>query len=147
MLSLNKKISIILFILSIAYIIGGFLLPEYPYVPIDSNFFPLLLGFLLLFLSILLFFTKDPEGVSLSIKKSDLLMILGVASLILLYIFFLESLGFLVVTALFLFSCSFLLGYRQHIINVIVAVFFPLTIYLIFTRLLMISLPSGILPL
>ncbi|ERN51292.1 tripartite tricarboxylate transporter TctB family protein [Alkalihalophilus marmarensis] len=146
MRTLNKYIGIVLFVVSIAYITGGLLLPEYPHVPIDSNFLPLILGFLLLFLSIVLFFSKDPQNITLFVKKQDLMMLLGVALLIILYIFFLEILGFLIVTSLFLFTCSFLLGYRKHLTNAVVALFFPITIYYTFTQLLMISLPTGILP-
>ncbi|AXF55286.1 tripartite tricarboxylate transporter TctB family protein [Salicibibacter kimchii] len=143
---LNKYIATILFVLSIVYITTSFLLPSYPHVPVDSDFFPLILGFLLLFLSVILFFTKDSEKYSLYVPKGDLLALLGVAFLIFLYIFLLEILGFLIVTAAFIYICSLFLGYRNHVVSVIVALVFPVSIYFLFTEFLMISLPSGILP-
>ncbi|PWD85345.1 tripartite tricarboxylate transporter TctB family protein [Ignatzschineria cameli] len=65
---------------------------------------------------------------------------------ILLYIALLESIGFFIMTALFLFSTTALLGYKHYWRNAIVALAVPLFFYLTFTQLLKISLPSGILP-
>lgn len=143
---INKYVGLVLFTLSILYIIGAFRMPEYPYVPIDSNFLPLILGFLLLFLSILLFFSKDSKSMSLLVKKNDLIQLLGTVILIIIYISFLENIGFIIATASFMFLCSLFMGYKNHIVNAIVSLVFPSSIYFIFKYLLMISLPSGILP-
>lgn len=63
-----------------------------------------------------------------------------------LYIVLLERLGFLVATALFLFSCSSLLNRSRLAVNLCVAVGVPLGLYLLLATFLGVPLPSGILP-
>ncbi|MBP2076909.1 tripartite tricarboxylate transporter TctB family protein [Oceanobacillus polygoni] len=145
-MTINQKISIPLFLLAVAYIIASILLPKYDYILIDADGFPLILGGFLLVLSVLLFFNKEEEDARVFIAREDLKIIGIVVALILLYIVFLEPLGFVISTALFIFICSFLLGYRNNIVNSIVSLLFPITFYLLFTRYLMISLPAGVLP-
>ncbi len=144
--SANKVISIILMIISIVYIIASFRLPNYPYIPVDSDAVPITLGFILLFLSILLFFSKDNHDKDQKIPKDDIKAILTVLAFLLAYIFLLEILGFLLSTALFLFINSLYLGHKKWISNLIVSIAIPLSIYLLFTRFLEIVLPKGILP-
>ncbi|MFC5713120.1 tripartite tricarboxylate transporter TctB family protein [Thalassorhabdus alkalitolerans] len=56
----NQVIAIILFILSIGYTFYAFQIPIYPIPrPVDADLFPKVLGFTMLFLSVLLFFEKD----------------------------------------------------------------------------------------
>lgn len=145
-MTINQKISIPLFLLAVAYIIASILLPKYDYILIDADGFPLILGGFLLVLSVLLFFNKEEEDARVFIAREDVKIIGIVVALILLYIVFLEPLGFVISTTLFIFICSFLLGYRNNIVNSIVSLLFPITFYLLFTRYLMISLPAGVLP-
>jgi putative tricarboxylic transport membrane protein len=51
-----------------------------------------------------------------------------------------------VTTAIFIFGCSWFLGYKKHVVNVLVSILFPLVMYLLFTSFLQINLPQGILP-
>ncbi|KNE18766.1 tripartite tricarboxylate transporter TctB family protein [Virgibacillus pantothenticus] len=144
---LNRKIALFLWCLAAIYLFFAFRLPSYAYVPIDSNALPIILGILLLLLSITLFFGKGhSEKDKFNISKADLLKLLGVFVLIIFYASFLESLGFLIVSIFFIFSCSYLLGYRKHVINAFTAVLVPLTFYLLFTSVLQIRLPQGIMP-
>lgn len=66
--------------------------------------------------------------------------------MIFVYIFLLEILGFVITSTLFIFFCSLFLGYRKYKTNVLVAVLFPLVMYLSFNYLLQIRLPQGLLP-
>lgn len=141
----NKKVSLVLLVVSVIYLILSFQLPSYAYVPVDSDVIPIALGFILLVLSIALFFIKDSEKKA-NISKKDLVPILVVLGFILFYIVFLEMLGFIIVTALFIFFCSWYLGYKHFLSNSIVSLVLPLAIYLLFTSFLQIQLPSGILP-
>ncbi|GAF14207.1 tricarboxylate transport protein TctB [Bacillus sp. JCM 19045] len=145
-MTMNQKISIPLFFLAIAYLLASWLLPKYEYILIDADIFPLILGGLLALFSTILFFSKDEEGAKIYIAKSDLKVIVPVVLLLFLYILLLEPIGFVITTMCFIFICSFILGYRKHLTNGIVAILFPLAFYLLFTRYLMIALPSGILP-
>jgi len=131
--------------ISIIYLILSFQLPSFAYVPVDSDVVPIALGFILLVLSIALFFIKD-TGKMPKILKEDLVVMLVILGFILFYIIFLEILGFIIVTALFLFFCSWYLGYKHFLSNGIVAVALPLAIYFLFTSFLQIQLPSGVLP-
>ncbi|MEH7343173.1 tripartite tricarboxylate transporter TctB family protein [Bacillus sp. JJ1532] len=145
--TLNKKISVFLALISIGYLVLSLRLPAFPYVPVDSDAVPITLGFILLFLSILLYFNKDEQkGEGRKLPKGEGKVILTVLSFVLLYIFFLEILGFIITTALFLFLNSRFLGYKKWLSNVIVSLSIPLFIYLLFNSFLQISLPKGILP-
>ena len=59
--TLNQKVSIFLILFSAGYLYLSYNLKEYPYVPVDSDLVPKLLGFLLIGLAILLFFDKSSE--------------------------------------------------------------------------------------
>jgi putative tricarboxylic transport membrane protein len=144
--SSNKKISLILVLVSIAYLVASFRLPSYPYVPIDSDAVPITLGFILLFLSILLFFVKDNHTKETKLPKGEIKVILTVLAFLLIYIMFFDGLGFVVATTLFIFFNSWFLGYKRWVSNLIVSVSIPLFIYLLFSQFLRIQLPQGILP-
>jgi putative tricarboxylic transport membrane protein len=77
---------------------------------------------------------------------NDLIPILIVLGFILFYILFLELLGFIIVTALFIFFCSWYLGYKKFISNSLVSIVLPVAIYFLFVSFLQIQLPSGVLP-
>lgn len=174
--SVNQILSPILVLFGLLFMLGSYLLPKYPLVPVDADVVPFFLGGLLTFLGVLLFFVKDDEDTleALSAKimgeegeehetpsipeekkspskkllglplESGQILLFGVA--ILLYILLLEPVGFFIMTALFIFSTTALLGYKHHLRNGLVALAVPLFFYLTFTQLLKISLPSGILP-
>lgn len=144
--SKNKKISIILIIIAVVYLLASFRLPDYPYVPVDSDMVPKTLGFILLFLSILLFFVKDDAEKKQSIPKSEIKVILTVLAFVLIYILLFEIIGFVITTALFILITSWFLGYKGWVSNIIVSISIPLVIYLLFTQFLKVQLPAGILP-
>ncbi|PTX61292.1 putative tricarboxylic transport membrane protein [Melghirimyces profundicolus] len=146
----NQKIALFLIVLSIVYLILSFRLPPFAYVPVDSDVVPISLGFLLLFLSVLLFFKKDRESEegqsNRAIPKQEILILVAVLLFILLYIFLLERVGFILVTTCFIFVCSWFLGYKKWVINAVVSVLTPILIYYLFTSFLQIELPQGVLP-
>lgn len=143
--SANKIIALILMVISIVYIIASIRLPDYPYIPVDSDAVPIALGVLLFILSIFLFFQKDNHDKE-KIPKADVVAILTVVGFLLVYIMLLEFLGFLLTTALFLFINTWYMGYRKWVSNLIVSISIPLFIYIVFTEFLEIILPRGILP-
>ncbi|MFT4415438.1 tripartite tricarboxylate transporter TctB family protein [Fredinandcohnia humi] len=145
--TVNKKISLILAIVSICYLVLSFRLPAYPYVPVDSDAVPITLGFILLLLSIFLYFQKDnhSEGKS-KIPTSEKKVILTVLGFVLLFVILLEPLGFILTTTLFLYVNSWFLGYKKWISNLIVSLAIPFVIYFLFSSFLQIQLPKGILP-
>jgi putative tricarboxylic transport membrane protein len=148
--SVNRKIGVVLIIISVFFLILCYQLPSYPFAVVDADVVPKALGWLFLFLSILLFFQKDTETAEQkerrNIPKKEILVLLTVGVFIFLYIFLLEILGFVIVTALFIFVCSKYLGYKDLKSNIAVSILFPVILYAIFVYLLQISLPQGILP-
>src|SRR5699024_7470265 len=150
--SLNIIVGVVLFVFSILYITLSFKLPSYKGVPVDSDIVPIVLGILLMVFSVVLFFThekkedKDKQKKIIPENKLDLIMILIVGVLILIYIWLLERAGFLITTIFFLFVTTLVLGYRRHIVNLIVSISIPVVFYYSFSYLLEISLPKGILP-
>lgn len=148
--TVNQKVSLVLLAIGVTYLILAYQIPSYPYTEVDADTIPKILGYLLIFLSILLFLSKDSETEEQKdrrkIPKKEVGMLLGVVGFILLYIMLLEMLGFIIITALFIYFCSWFLGYTKHITNGLVSILFPLILYLMFTELLKMNLPSGILP-
>ncbi|SFG57418.1 putative tricarboxylic transport membrane protein [Halobacillus alkaliphilus] len=148
--TMNQKISIFLILFASGYLYLTYNLKEYPYVPVDSDLVPKLLGYLLIGLAVLLFFDKSSETEEEKEKRKvpgkELLVLLAVGVMILAYIFLLEILGFLLATALFVFFCSWFLGYEKWKSNLLVSLIFPSVLYYLFNYLLQIRLPQGILP-
>ncbi|MEH7235598.1 tripartite tricarboxylate transporter TctB family protein [Bacillus sp. JJ1562] len=145
--TVNKKISLVLTLVSIGYLVLAFSLPAYPYVPVDSDAVPITLGFILLFLAILLYFQKDNHTQDKTkIPNSEKKVILTVLGFVLLFIILLEFLGFILTTAIFIFGNSWFLGYKKWKSNLIVSLAIPLAIYFLFSKFLQIALPQGILP-
>lgn len=72
-------------------------------------------------------------------------VLLGVA--LLGYVFVLDPVGFVIASAVFFVAAARILGSHHSVRDVLVAVPLVLAIYLGFTQLLEISLPSGVLPL
>ncbi|GGA91303.1 tripartite tricarboxylate transporter TctB family protein [Ornithinibacillus halotolerans] len=147
--SKNKLAATIIFVISIVYMFFAIRLPAYDLVPVDSDVVPYVLGVLLLILSIILFFEKDPksedEEGAIKIDKSALKMLTFIAVIFILYAILFEVLGFIVSSTLFIFVSSLALGYKKTMVNVIVSITTPIVFYYIFD-LLQISLPKGILP-
>ncbi len=146
----NRKIGLILALLSIGYLYMSYQLPTYPYIPVDADAVPKTLGWVLLVLSVALIFSKDSDSdeqkAKRRIPKKDVKALLGVGALLLIYIMLFETLGFIIMTVLFVYFCSWFLGYKNHIVNAIVSIVFPIALYSIFVFMLQIKLPQGILP-
>ena len=62
------------------------------------------------------------------------------------YVFALEPLGFVLATVVFFVLTARILGSRQLVRDLVVAIPLALAVYLSFTQLLAIGLPSGVLP-
>lgn len=148
--TINQRLSVILLIIAIGYLILTYQLPSYGYTEVDANVIPNVLGWVLVILSIGLYFTNDSETEEQKkrrdIPKKEVFVLLAVAAFLLVYIMFLEALGFVLMTAFFIFFCSWFLGYKKYITNVIVSIIFPVFMYLMFTEFLRVSLPQGIMP-
>lgn len=148
--TINQRASVVLILLAAGYLYLSYQLPSFAYTRVDADVLPKALGWLLVILSIALFFSKDSESEEQKARRNipvrELIMIGIVFLLILAYILLFEILGFIVVTFIFVFITSLILGYNKHITNGIVSLLFPVILYFAFTEFLQISLPKGILP-
>ncbi|SFM00539.1 tripartite tricarboxylate transporter TctB family protein [Salibacterium qingdaonense] len=146
----HRKASLFLIALAVFYLILAYRLESFTAGPIGADTMPKILGWLLILLSVILFFFKDQETEeekqSRRIAKNDLIKMAGVLLLTFCYIFLLERVGFIVTSFLFIWLCSWFLGYQKHVKNIVTAVLFPVVLYSLFTFMLGIALPSGILP-
>ncbi|MGM0835312.1 MAG: tripartite tricarboxylate transporter TctB family protein [Bacillota bacterium] len=147
---INRLLGLVLATFAMVYLFFSFQIPSYTYATVDANVVPKGLGFLLLFLAVLLFFQRaketEAERQKRTIPRKELLILLAVAFFILIYIFLLETVGFVLMTTLFIFTCSTFLGYKKYKISAIVAMLYSLALYFLFNYLLLIYLPSGLLP-
>lgn len=147
---INRKIGLVLAGFAGLYLFLSYQIPSYSYALVDADVVPKGLGFLLLLLSILLFLQKkvetEQEKQKRTIPKKEIYILLGVAAFILIYIFLLEIVGFVIMTSLFVFTCSSFLGYKNYKTSALVAIIFSTLIYFLFNYLLLIHLPPGVLP-
>ncbi|WP_144460831.1 tripartite tricarboxylate transporter TctB family protein [Siminovitchia fortis] len=145
----DRWIAVLLFIFGSVYLLLAFRLPKYPYAIVDSDALPKGLGWLLLFLSILLFINAKQataeEKEKRNIAVSDIKMLFIVLASTLVYIGILEPIGFLISTIAFLIIMPLVLGYKKKVTTVVTAVIFTGLIYYAFNYWLLISLPQGIL--
>lgn len=149
-LTVNRGISLVLITIALVYLIMAFQLPEYAFVPVDSDLIPKMLGICLLILGICFFFAKDidteEQKAKRTIPKKETFMLLAMMGLILAYITVLEVVGFIIMTALFILVSTRLLGYKKWIVNASTAIIFSIGVYSLFNYGLSIRLPAGILP-
>ncbi|MBT2582716.1 tripartite tricarboxylate transporter TctB family protein [Planococcus sp. ISL-109] len=149
--SINQRLGLLLFVVAAIYLYLSFQLPNYQYAPIDADVIPKGLGILLLILAVLLFFSRavetEAEKKKRDIPKKEFGVLATVFGMIFLYILLFELVGFVIMTVLFIFFCSWFLGYRAWKTNVLVSLLFPIVMYAIFVFALGINLPRGILPL
>lgn len=151
-MSANRILALIIGLLSVAYLWAAFQIPVFPIPrPIDSDAFPKLLGFLMLGLSVWLFFERD--GATFLPEEEDArtlwdrwrpVVVTSVA--IVIYAFALGWMGFVLASFLLTAGLTWFYGFRRHAINAIVSLAVPLGLYLVMTRFMNIHLPAGWLP-
>ncbi|TXL65040.1 tripartite tricarboxylate transporter TctB family protein [Cerasibacillus terrae] len=148
--NINQRVSVVLLIIACVYLFLSYQIPPYAYTEVEADVVPKTLGWLLVLLSVFLFFSKDTETneqkARRSISGSEIGVLIAVFGFILVYILFLEKVGFMIMTALFIFFCSWFLGYKKYFTNMTVSIVFSISMYFMFVKLLRISLPQGILP-
>lgn len=144
----DRQAAIVLSIISIIYLIFSYRIPSYELAVMDSYALPVGLGWLLLVLSLALFFFGEKTGEKQQepISRKEWGVIGAVFGSTLAYVFLLEWLGYVLVTLPFILGVTALLGYRRWVVNAAVAVAFTGITYYAFNYLLNIYLPQGILP-
>ncbi|MBR1267917.1 tripartite tricarboxylate transporter TctB family protein [Bradyrhizobium sp. AUGA SZCCT0222] len=137
---------------------GGWLLPPVPGQPVGPNIFPLVIGSglalcgLAIALGIGRTFEEEEEIVPLEAGQARPptgklygLRALLPPALLLFYVAAADRLGFIITAALIVFVTSSALGARWKL-SLPLAVMAPIVIHLIFSKLLRVPLPAGLLP-
>lgn len=152
----NRFLAIVIAALALAYLWMAYKIPVFPIPrPIDSDAFPKLLGFVMLGLSIWLYF--DPSDQTPIQDESDTsspqvstwqrwqpIVVTSVA--IAIYAAALGYMGFVVASALLTAGLTYYFGFKRHVANALVSVLTPLLLYVLLTRVMNIHLPAGWLP-
>lgn len=125
--------------------------------------FPLLIGWMMLAVSVVLVWQRmrtvaaeasaaapDPQLGLVPLEAdetsiSDWPAVWSVLGSLLILFLLLEPLGFVAALALFLFGLSTLFGPRRWLLNLVISVVFSTFFYYLFTRVLEIPLPNGVL--
>lgn len=125
--------------------------------------FPLLIGWMMLAVSVVLVWQRmrtvaaeasaaapDPQLGLVPLEAdetsiSDWPAVWSVLGSLLILFLLLEPLGFVAALALFLFGLSTLFGPRRWLLNLVISVAFSTFFYYLFTRVLEIPLPNGVL--
>ena len=148
----NRVLGVLIALLSLLYLVAAYRIPTFPIPrPIDSDAFPKMLGFVMLALSVWLFFERphvdasDPQR-TFGEQLRRWLPVMVTAGAIALYAGTLQWLGFVPGSFLLVAGLTWFYGYRRHAVNAIVALAVPLVLYLVMTRLMTIHLPRGLLP-
>lgn len=134
-------------------VLAAFICYEALQVPFGSlrmpgaGFFPLLLGVLLGLLSLILLGAGlvTPAGAATGVRPERTEVLYLVGSIFVAVVLF-ELAGFLVTMALFTAVAMKVLGGLRWVTAAALAVVGSVTAYLVFSRVLLIALPSGILP-
>jgi putative tricarboxylic transport membrane protein len=120
--------------------------------PVGPRMFPILLGCALVLSAAMLAYemwSKRKSEESTSAQPEDrqgLLIIIAVAVMTLGYFLAFEPLGYVVSTAAYLMVLASYFHKGKHLANLSTALIFSVGTYLLFTKVLQVSLPSGILP-
>jgi putative tricarboxylic transport membrane protein len=148
--TMDRKIAVVLFIVALIYLLLSYQLPAFPYTIVDADVLPKGLGYLLVLLSLILFLQNRPETEEQKqkrkLEKQEVIILLSILGIVLLYIFLLETVGFVINTIVFLIITTRVLGYVKWRTNIVVSVLFTLILYISFNYLLQIYLPQGFLP-
>lgn len=123
--------------------------------PLGPKAFPALVGGGLILAALLLLletWKKRGTGTAAAVaprpaeEKHVALLLTGMAAWTALYYFWFERLGYLIATPLFILGLLSYFNRRRHATNLAVAAGFTIVVYLLFSTLLGVPLPSGPLP-
>lgn len=139
----DRVFALVLIVLASVFfaLIGG---KEEPYSAgaLAASTYPRLILACIIALSCLLILrpVSSEQGISI-VSAKGVAVILLVAG----YIFLIGSIGFFVLTPMFLFVVPLVVGYRHHVTNAAAALLVTAALYAVFVLVLNIPLPAGLL--
>jgi putative tricarboxylic transport membrane protein len=138
--------AIVLIVLSATFLVGVFdIRSPKGFDPAGPRFFPLLVtsAWLLLSIGYLVEGLRSPRA-GANADRSWFEPV-SVSALLVLYALLVVPLGYMIATALLFFAAARVLGSRQLVRDIVVAVVLAVVVYVSFTQFLDISLPEGVL--
>ncbi len=147
---------IVIAVFAIFYLIGSTYIKPSPHVSVGAEFMPKIYGSILLLLAVCLTYQgflkakqfSDKHEVRGEEEKDTKNAILSF-TLIFAYVAFMEILGFVISSMIFLFIMSILLApantRHNYVTTVIYSILLPLSTYVLFKDVMHLSLPIGIL--
>ncbi|MFC9688917.1 tripartite tricarboxylate transporter TctB family protein [Kribbella sp. NPDC056951] len=139
--------AIVLIVLSATFLVGVFdIRSPKGFDPAGPRFFPLLVTTAWLVFSVG-YLVEGLRSAKTAKTKGDRAWFEPVAlsALLVLYALLVVPLGYLIATALLFFAAARVLGSRQLVRDIVVALVLAIVVYVAFTRFLDISLPEGVL--
>lgn len=138
--------ALVLIVLSVTFLVGVFdIRSPKGFDPAGPRFFPLLVtsAWLVLSIAYLIEGLRSPR----TARATDRSWFepVAVSALLVLYALLVVPLGYLIATALLFFAAARVLGSRQLVQDIVVAVVLTVVVYIAFTQFLDISLPGGVL--
>lgn len=144
----NRILGLFGLVVSVIYLFSAVNLPSASLSdPIGPKGFPILLSVLGIIVSVIILFqhkfVKDIKEINLKVNKEQMKMIIYTVVLCVLYALVFDTVGFLVSTILFLFGVLFKINENKLKQNIIISVSFGLGLYIVFAKMLSLSLPRG----
>ncbi|WP_405058921.1 tripartite tricarboxylate transporter TctB family protein [Kribbella sp. NBC_01505] len=139
--------AIVLIVLSATFLVGVFdIRSPKGFDPAGPRFFPLLVttAWLLFSIGYLIEGLRAPKAAQNDGDRSWFEPV-ALSALLVLYALLVVPLGYMVATALLFFAAARVLGSRQLVRDIVVALVLAIVVYIAFTRFLDISLPEGVL--
>lgn len=145
MINADRVAALFILIFGLAYLWAAISMPSVTIGdPLGHKTFPIFLGILISILGLSLLFRPTSPGESSPLKKSFLIVLL-LAAFLAAYGYSLPSLGYPLGTFLFLLITSRLIGERSWRSGLVLSTALSLGIFILFTKLLEIPLPLGVL--
>ena len=143
-----RWVALIIIVFGAAYLWGALQIRETTtYSAVGPRFFPNALGIGIMLSGVWLFLMPGapPAEDSPERMRLDWLSVGLMAGAVVAYVFFFQSLGYIVATALMMMAGAQILGERHHLLrDAIVGVTLAVSVSFVFGRLLNINLPPGL---
>ena len=143
-----RWVALIIIVFGAAYLWGALQIRETTtYSAVGPRFFPNALGIGIMLSGVWLFLMPGapPGADSPERMRLDWLSVGLMAGAVVAYVFFFQSLGYIIATALMMMAGAQILGERHHLLrDTIVGVILAVSVSFVFGRLLNINLPPGL---
>jgi putative tricarboxylic transport membrane protein len=146
MISGDRIWGIVILILGGAYLIEGIRIPPAAFGdPLGPRVFPTILGISMAACGAFLLIKPEPRGGQPILVRRPLIQVLILCALLLVYAISLHWLGYLLATFLLVWMAAILMGDRSFIRGLVISAVFSAGVFFLFTRVLTIPLPLGLL--